>query len=152
MASVRREIEIAASPERVWEVLIDAERLPQYNVTIVEVRNPTGPLDQVGSSYDAVAKVYGRQIEGRWEVTDVIPLRRIAQVAAGPGGSQATVNGTIEPSGDGTRAAVEVDYQLPAGFLGEVANRLFIERSVERDVRHTLENLKELVEGESTAT
>ena len=62
------------------------------------------------------------------------------------------MNGTIEPSGGGTRAAVEVDYQLPAGFLGEVANRLFIERSVERDVRHTLENLKERVEGESSTT
>ena len=59
------------------------------------------------------------------------------------------MNGTIEPSGDGTRAGVDVDYQLPAGFLGEVAMRLFIERSVERDVRHTLENLKGLVESEA---
>ena len=56
---------IAAPPERVWEVLIDPERLPQYNVTIVEVRNPTGPLDQIGSSYDAVAKVYGRAAGSR---------------------------------------------------------------------------------------
>lgn len=151
MASVRREIEIAAPPERVWEVLIDPERLPQYNVTIVEVHDPTGPLDQVGSAYDAVAKVYGRRIEGRWEVTDVTPLRRIVQRGAGAAGAKATVNGTIEPSGDGTRAAVEVDYELPAGLLGEVANKLFIERSVERDVRHTLENLKELVETESAS-
>jgi carbon monoxide dehydrogenase subunit G len=148
MAKVRREIEIAAPPERVWEVLIDPERLPQYNVTIVEVHDPTGRLDQVGSAYDAISKVYGRRIEGRWEVTEVTPLRRIVQRGSGAGGASATVNGTIEPSGAGTRAAVEVDYQLPAGFLGEVANRLFIERSVERDVRHTLENLKELVETE----
>ena len=146
MASIRREIEISAPPERVWEVLIDPERLPQYNVTIVEVHDPTGPLDEVCASYDAVAKVYRRRIEGRWEVTDVTPLRRIVQIGAGAAGAKATVNGTIEPSGDGTRAAVEVDYQLPAGFLGEVANKLFVERSVERDVRNTLENLKALVE------
>ena len=151
MASVRREIEIAAPPERVWALLSDPERLSQYNVTIVEVRDPTGPLDQVGSSYDAVAKVYGRRIEGRWEVIDVTPMRRILQRGTGAAGAKATVNGTIEPSGDGTRAGVEVDYQLPAGFLGEVANKLFIERSVERDVRHTLENLKELVESETSS-
>ena len=149
MSKVRSEIEIAAPPERVWEVLIDPERRPQYNVSIVEVHDPSGPLDQVGSAYDAVAKVYGRRIEGRWEVTEVSPMRKIVQRGSGGAGANATVNGTIEPSGEGTRAAVEVDYQLPAGFLGEVANKLFVERSVERDVRHTLENLKELVEGES---
>jgi len=148
MPKVRSEIEIGAPPERVWEVLIDPERLPQYNVTIVEVSDATGPLDQVGSTYQAVTKVYGRRIEGRWEVTEVTPLRRTVQRGSGAGGASAIVDGTIEPSGDGTRAAVEVEYQLPAGFLGEVANKLFIERAVERDVRHTMENLMALVEGE----
>ena len=149
MPKVRSEIKIGAPPERVWAVLIDPERLPQFNVTIVEVSDATGPLDQVGATYQAVSKVYGRRIEGRWEVTEVTPLRRTVQRGSGAAGASATVDGTIEPSGDGTRAAVEVDYQLPAGFLGEVANKLFVERSVERDVRHTLENLKALVESEA---
>lgn len=149
MPKVRSEIEIAAPPERVWEVLVDPDRLPQYNVTIVEVSDATGRLDQVGSTYRAVTKVYGRRIEGPWEVTEVTPMHRIVQRGSGAGGASATVNGTVEPSGDGTQAAVEVDYQLPAGFVGAVANKLFVERSVERDVRHTMENLKALVESEA---
>lgn len=146
MAKVRNEVQIDAPPERVWEILIDPERLPQYNATIVEVSDATGPLDQVGASYNAVAKVYGRRIEGRWEVTEVDPLRRIVQRASAGDEGAATVIGTIEPAGGGTRAAVEVDYQLPAGFLGELADKLFVERSVERDVRHSGENLKALAE------
>jgi uncharacterized protein YndB with AHSA1/START domain len=148
MPKVRSEIEISAPPERVWEILTDPERLPQYNATIIEVSDATSRLDQVGATYRSVAKVYGRRIEGTWEVTEVVPMRRIVQRGSAPGGGAATVIGTLEPTDRGTtRAAVEIDYQLPAGFLGEIANKLFIERSVERDVRYTNENLKALAEG-----
>lgn len=148
MPRIHSEIEIEAPPERVWEILTDPERLPEYNATIIEVSDATGRLDQVGSTYRGVAKVYGRRIEGVWEVTEVIPMRRIVQRGSAPGGGAATVSGTLEPTDRGTtRAAVEIDYELPAGFLGELANKLFIERSVERDVRHTNENLKALAEG-----
>jgi uncharacterized protein YndB with AHSA1/START domain len=148
MPTIRSEIEIDAPPQRVWEILIDPERLPQYNATIIEVSDATGRLDQVGATYRAVARVYGRRIEGDWEVTEVVPLRRLVVRGLAPGGGAATVIGTLEPTDRGTtRAAVEIDYQLPAGFLGELVNKLFIERSIERDVRHTNENLKALAEG-----
>jgi uncharacterized protein YndB with AHSA1/START domain len=148
MPKIRSEIEIDAPPARVWEILSDPERLPEYSATIIEVSDATGRLDQVGSTYRGVAKVYGRRIEGTWEVTEVVPMRRIVQRGSAPGGGAATVIGTLEPTDRGTtRGAVEIDYQLPAGFLGELANKLFIERSVERDVRHTNENLKALAEG-----
>lgn len=148
MPKIRSEIEIDATPARVWEIVSDPERLPQYNATIIEVSDATGRLDQVGTTYRAVARVYGRRIEGTWEVTEVVPLRRIVQQGTAPGGGAATVIGTLEATDRGTtRSAVEVDYQLPAGFLGELANKLFIERSVERDMRHTNENLKALAEG-----
>jgi uncharacterized protein YndB with AHSA1/START domain len=147
MPTIRSEIEISAPPERVWEILTDPERLPQYSATIIEVSDATGPLDQVGARYRGVAKVYGRRIEGTWETTEVVPMRRIVQRGSAAGGGAATVIGTLEPTDRGTtRAVVEIDYQLPAGFLGEIANKLFIERSVERDVRHTNENLKALAE------
>ena len=149
MPKIRNEIEIDAPPHRVWEILSDPERLPQYNTTIIEVSDATGRLDQVGTTYQAVARVYGRRIEGGWEVTEVTPLRRLVVRGSAPGGGAATVIGTLEPTDRGTtRAAVEIDYQLPAGFLGELANKLFIERSIERDVRHTNENLRALAESE----
>ena len=51
------------------------------------------------------------------------------------------------PKGDGTLIEAEVEYAVPGSVLGKVADRLFIERSQERALRHTLENLKQLTEG-----
>ncbi len=148
MAKVTHEVHIAAPPERAWELLIDPERIPEYNVNIVEVSDVSGRLDRVGATYRSVSKIYGRRIEGPWEVTEVVPGRRLVLRGSAPGGAQATVANMIEPVEGGTRASVELDYELPAGFVGEIANRLFVERAVERDVRHTGDNIKAILEAE----
>ena len=51
-----------------------------------------------------------------------------------------------EPEGGGTQVTAEIEYSVPASMFGKVADRLFIERMQERATRHTLENLKQLVE------
>jgi uncharacterized membrane protein len=51
------------------------------------------------------------------------------------------------PKGDGTLVEVEMEYAVPGSVLGKVADRLFVERSQERALRHTLENLKQLTQG-----
>ena len=43
-------------------------------------------------------------------------------------------------------ASPEVDCGLPAGTLDPIADKLFIERAAERDLRHSLENVKALLE------
>jgi uncharacterized membrane protein len=50
------------------------------------------------------------------------------------------------PQSLGTDGETELDYEIPAGFLGEIADKLFVERTVDRDLRHSLENFKALVE------
>jgi hypothetical protein len=39
-------------------------------------------------------------------------------------------------------------YELPGGFIGDLAFKLFAERAVERDLRHSNENFKAIVEAE----
>jgi hypothetical protein len=46
---------------------------------------------------------------------------------------------------------VDLDYELPGGFLGGVADKVFAERAMVRDVRHSSENFKALVEQEAAA-
>lgn len=149
MARIQHEVHIQAPPERVWQLVIDPQRIPEHNTTVVEVHDATGPLDHVGARYRSVSKVYGRRIEGPWEVTEVEPGRRLVVRGTAAGGGEVTVVTTLEPADGGTRTAVEIDYTLPAGFLGEVANRLFVERSLEREVRHSADNFKALAEAEA---
>jgi uncharacterized membrane protein len=44
--------------------------------------------------------------------------------------------------------SIEVDYELPGGFVGGVADKLFVERAIERDIKHSLENFKAICEAD----
>jgi hypothetical protein len=58
-----------------------------------------------------------------------------------------------EPTADGgTALTFTTDYELGSGFLAGVADRLIFERAIERDVRHSSENLKALAEAEIAVT
>jgi uncharacterized membrane protein len=149
MGRVQNVVHIDAPVEVAWDVGRTAHRIPEWNTTVVSVKDATGPLDQPGAMYTAVLKIVGRPLEVRWRVDQVEPLRRAETTGVAPGGGTAGVVVAYEPEGSGTRMTVDVDYELPMGFLGEVVDKLFAERAIERDVRHSGENFKALVEQES---
>ena len=146
MATVRDQFHVDAPPERVWQAAIDANRLPEWQTSVVEVGDVSGPLDRVGARYASVNRLAGRPIEGEWEVTRAEPNRLLELRGTAPGGGRALNRVTFTPTDGGTDVAVEFEYELPGGFLGQFANRLFVERAVQRDVRHSGENFKALCE------
>lgn len=140
-----------APPERVFELSIQSERIPEWQTNLVEVKDATGPLDRVGASYVGVMKIGGRRLDGRWEVSRVEKPRYLELRGTAPGGGQATVINRFEPAPGGTDLTFELDYELPGGFVGGLADKLFVERSLERDVRHSGENFKAICEAEVLA-
>ena len=76
MGHVRQMIHIDAPPDTAYAFLIDATRIPEWNSSVVEVKDVQGPLDTVGASYTAILKLGGRQLETRWEMTRVEERRR----------------------------------------------------------------------------
>lgn len=54
---------------------------------------------------------------------------------------------TYRPHGLETEVIVEVDYSVPGALLGRVADKVIIERMMERSFHHSAENLKLLCEG-----
>ena len=139
---------IDAPPERAFALAIDAARLPEWNSSITEVKEISGSLDQVGSSYVSILKLAGRPLESRWEVSRVESPRLLEFTGTAPGGGKATAKNRFEPAGGGTDITIEVDYELPGGFFGGVADKLFVERAIERDVKHGIENFKAICESE----
>jgi hypothetical protein len=108
----------------------------------------TGKHDTVGASYIAILKLGGRQLETRWEVTSDEGQRLAEFVASSAAGGRATSTTTLEPAGGGADLTIEVDYELPGGFVGGMADKLFVERAIERDIRHSMENVKAICEAE----
>ncbi len=47
-----------------------------------------------------------------------------------PGGGSASLIMTIVPAGGGTDIVTEMGYELPGGFVGAIADRIFVERAI----------------------
>jgi uncharacterized membrane protein len=146
MGHVHNSVHINAPPEVAWEIARDPARIPEWNTTVVAVKDVSGPLDQPGTTYTAVSKLVGRPLDVRWRIDNVEPLRRVEATASAPGGGSARLSVQYGADAGGTTVTVDIDYELPMGFLGDVVDKLFAERSMTRDVEHSGENFKALVE------
>jgi len=149
MGHIRESIHIDAPIGQVWELGAKCERYPEWQTGIVEVKDCTGPIDHVGAKYSIVYKSMGRRLDATFEVTRAEGPRLIEQKGTVPGGGHATFLQTAEPAGGGTDITLTMDYELPGGFIGDLANKLFMERALERDIRHSNENFKALCEAEA---
>ena len=146
MGHIHHEYHIDAPPEVAWAVGRDPDRMPEWNTTTVSVKDVSGPLDRQGATYTTVSKIVGRPLEVQWQVEQVEPGRMAEVTASAPRGGSAHVIIRYEPDGSGTKLSTDLDYELPMGFLGDVADKLFAERAMTRDVHHSGENFKALVE------
>jgi uncharacterized membrane protein len=143
MAHVKLTEHIKAPTEDVFALFIDVKRWPEF-MPSGEILEVTGPLDEVGTRIRSAMQFLGRKMEGWDEVIEVERPHLLKFAAEEPMKYVATYQMT--PAGEGSDVVVETDYELPAGFLGHIADRLFIEKAMERQMRHALENFKALVE------
>src|SRR5215218_8343608 len=63
MGHIHESVHIDAPVEAAWRLGRDASRMPEWNTTTVEVKDVTGPLEQVGSRVTLVSKVAGRRLD-----------------------------------------------------------------------------------------
>ena len=142
---VERTIDIAAPPERVYEVVMDPNRLEDW-VTIHDhlEQAPDGSLEQ-GSELVQCLRLAGRKFNVQWEVVENEACRRVVWDGKGPVHSHARVVYGFEPNGEGTRFSYSNEYDLPGGVLGRMAGGA-VRRITSKEVDATLKRLKKLLE------
>jgi len=145
MGHLRLTEHINAPIDHVWELNASCERIPEWSVTVVEVKDCPGRLDRVGARATVVARVFGRRIEGSQETTKADKPHAFALKLVGAGGAKGTVASTFSEAGGGTDATLELEYELPMGMFAGVAEKL-LGGSIERDLRHSMENFRALCE------
>lgn len=133
-------VDIAAPPERVWEVLADVERWSEWTRTVTWVRRlDDGPL-RSGSR----AKINQPKIpETDYVVTEIEPGQSFTWVATGPGVTTTARHDIEALPGGGTRVRLTVDQ---AGWLGSVMGR-FYRGMTDRYLANEAEGLKARCEG-----
>jgi hypothetical protein len=113
------EVDIAATADRVWEVLSDVERWSEWTASVRWVRRlDEGPL-RSGSQ----AKISQPRIPTvDWVVTDLEPGRGFTWVSTGPGVRTTARHAIQSLPGGGVRVRLAVEQ---SGVIGSLVGRLY---------------------------
>ena len=121
---VETAIEIDAPPERVWDVLMDPERLGDW-VTIHRKlhRVSDRPLKE-GSTLEQTLCLRGASFKVRWQVAEEEEGTLARWEGKGPARSRAATEYRLSPDGNGgTRFDYRNEFKAPLGPLGAAARR-----------------------------
>ena len=147
MGHIERSVEISRPPEVVFDTLADLDRLTDWATIVVETRDISHTPVQDGATFRQTIRIAGRTLETEWRVVELERPRHVAYEATSADGGRMTMRQTVAPAGGGSRVELQIDYDLPGGVLGDLADLVYVERRNTRDAEHSLQNLKDLLEG-----
>ena len=147
MGHISRTIHVEATPEQVFDLVSNPERLREWQVPAAEVKDITGTPGTVGLGWTTASTFAGRKMETPMNITAFERPRLLEMKSTGS--MAGTVRGRLEPAAGGTDVAIECDYEMPLGFVGDAANKLFFEKSVGDSWDKSLEKFKSIVEAEA---
>ena len=148
MAHVKKSILIHAPVEKVYAVARDPSRWPSWYDGMGEIEKLTGD-GGVGTIVEVSYTMAGM----RFPVTIKVLEDHIDPEGArwsgkieGPLAGEATW--TYVPKNGDTAVTTDIEYTVPGKALGKIANKLIVERTQERSLEQTQENLKMLCEAD----
>lgn len=133
-------IRIAAAPQDVWDVVMDAERLREW-VTIHRGLGEHGD----GHMRQTLC-LRGVNFHVDWTLAEVDEPRLAVWEGKGPARSRAHTAYRLTPVDGGTRFDYENEFKAPFGPLGRVAAGALVGGVPEREADASLKRLKALVE------
>jgi uncharacterized membrane protein len=132
---------IDAPPERVFAVLCDVERWPEWTSSMTSVQR----LDRGAFGIGATARVVQPKLRpATWQVTELRENRSFTWVAHTPGVIMKAAH-FVEAEGAGSRGSLSFEF---AGFLGPIVARLY-RRLIEQYLNTEAQGLKRRSEDRS---
>ena len=147
MSRVQAKIEIDAPIERVWDTVMDPDRLGEWVTIHRAVRSVSRRPLTTGSTMSQTLRMHGVSFHVEWTLSDVTPPHRADWDGHGPAGSRASICYRLD-GGDGKPTLFEYtnEFTAPGGRLGNVASRVLVGAASEREARNSLARLKDLLE------
>jgi uncharacterized protein YndB with AHSA1/START domain len=132
---------VAASPEHVFALWTNVERMGEWIGGVTAVSDVTGPIDRVGTTY----VVHFGPVKSPTEVLEADPPGRFA-TRFGSWVLRGVSSATFAPEGDGTRVTQEFET---VGRISAISSWVFSRGSYEGSFRGELEKFARLAEREA---
>jgi hypothetical protein len=117
MSHFRIDVEIQAAPDRVWSVMGDFERWPEWTPTVTSIQRLDGGPVAIGSRLRIRQPKLPPAV---WRLTQLDPGKSFTWVTGGPG-VRVTARHWVEASESGSRATLSLQF---SGLLGPLVARL----------------------------
>jgi carbon monoxide dehydrogenase subunit G len=146
MSGIEASVDVDASPEDVWAVLSDVDRVGEWLTVHDGFDEAPDRLEEGAELQQRVSSGdIGAEVE--WSVEEIEPPVFMAWSGRATGGAKLRTTYRLTPSDDGTRVACRTAYDLPGGPLGAIAGRVAEPRGRD-EAERSLGRLRALVEGE----
>jgi carbon monoxide dehydrogenase subunit G len=140
MATIHKSIDIDAPAERVFAILIDPKRIPDYTPAVINIEDIRQTERQIDDSFRVIYSVLGLHFPMIFTVTvSEQPTKRIMHFE---GGMKGTWTWRLEPHEHGTRLTTAIEYKMAGGILGKTINAVLVERMNEKNVERQQDHLK----------
>ncbi|MBI2869124.1 MAG: SRPBCC family protein [Chloroflexi bacterium] len=144
---INRSVETSAAADRVWRVLVDEEKIPEWCLPAKKLRITSEQKSGLGTAFYFEEQAGGQLLKLNLKVTEWVKNKVVAfEMASGNfiKGYEQTYR--IEATSSGSRIIFTENIRLPYGVLGKIAGILVRFRSEAR-VKAMLFNLVTMAEG-----
>lgn len=148
MSRVRASIEIDAPIERVWDTVMDPDRLGDWVTIHRSLQNVSGRPLTSGSTIGQTLRIHGVSFHVDWTLSDVHAPHQADWNGRGPAGSRALTYYRLSGGSDGQPTVFDYtnEFTAPGGRLGNMASRVLVGGASEREAHNSLARLKALLE------
>ena len=147
MPKIEGSIQVAASPEIVWSFLADRENEFKFYPALVSHEIDPPGLAVLGQKSHAIGKIRGMRVETFTEIAELEPNKKLVfSQKRGAFLKSFTQIVTLEPIESGTKVTQSGEYEVSMGYLGNVLNKLVVNRAIRKNFTVFLKSLKEMAE------
>ncbi|HUA46099.1 MAG TPA: SRPBCC family protein [Solirubrobacteraceae bacterium] len=149
MSTVHAQIDIDVPIQKVWETIMDPNRLKDWVTIHRSVKDVSDYPMRRGSTMEQVLHIRGVSFHVHWTLTAVKSPNHADWEGHGPAHSLARISYELSGDGDGpTRFDYTNTFAPPGGKLGNVASHFIVDATSEREANNSLARLKALLERE----
>jgi uncharacterized protein YndB with AHSA1/START domain len=147
MSTVHVKIRIDAPLQKVWETVMDPDRLGDWVTIHRSIKDASAKPLKKGATMEQVLHMRGVSFHVNWNLTDVQEPKLAVWEGRGPAHSRALIRYQLSGEENGpTDFEYTNEFQPPGGRLGTVASRVIVGAASEREADKSLKRLKDLVE------